>query len=43
MSIDLKIWKPIKNVKFLKGDILEKKTKNEVKNILNLKLDVIII
>ena len=30
MSIDLKDIEPIKNVKFLNGDIFEKKTKNEV-------------
>ena len=30
MSIDIKDMEPIKNVKFLKGDIFEKKLKSEV-------------
>ena len=42
MSIDLKDIEPIKNVKFLKGDIFEKKTKNEVIKYFNTNLDVII-
>ena len=42
MSIDLKDIEPIKNVKFLQGDIFEKKTKNEVIKYFNKNLDVII-
>ena len=42
MSIDLKDIEPIKNVKFLKGDIFEKKTKNAVIKYFNTNLDVII-
>jgi 23S rRNA (uridine2552-2'-O)-methyltransferase len=42
MSIDLKDIEPIKNVKFLKKDIFEKKTKNEVIKYFNTNLDVII-
>jgi 23S rRNA (uridine2552-2'-O)-methyltransferase len=42
MSIDLKDIEPIKNVKFLNGDIFEKKTKNEVIKYFNTNLDVII-
>ena len=33
---------PIKNVKFIKGDILEERTKNEVINYFKSNLDVII-
>ena len=32
MSIDIKSMEPIKNVKFLRGDILEDSTKNEIRN-----------
>ncbi len=42
MSIDLKNIEPIKDVKFLQGDIFEKKTKNEVIKYFNKNLDVII-
>ena len=42
MSIDLKDIEPIKNVKFLQGDIFDKKTKNEVIKYFNKNLDVII-
>ncbi len=42
LSLDTKEMEPIKNVKFLKGDILEKKTKMEVIKYFNLNLDVII-
>ena len=42
MSIDLKDIEPIKDVKFLQGDIFEKKTKNEVIKYFNKNLDVII-
>jgi 23S rRNA (uridine2552-2'-O)-methyltransferase len=42
LSIDIKEMEPIKNVKFLKGDILEKKTKMEVLKYFNSNLDVII-
>ena len=42
MSIDIKEMKPIKNVKFLKGDILKNETKIEVLRYFNSKIDVII-
>ena len=42
MSIDIKEMEPIKNVKFLKGDILENQTKNEVIKYFKSNLDVII-
>ncbi len=42
LSLDIKEMEPIKNVKFLKGDILEKKTKMEVIKYFNSNLDVII-
>ena len=42
MSIDINDMKPIKNVKFLKGNILEKQIKNEVLKYFNSNLDVII-
>ena len=42
LSIDVKDMKPIKNVKFIKNDILEKKTKDDVIKYFNGKLDVII-
>ena len=42
MSIDIKEMKPIKNVKFLKGDILKNETKKEVLRYFNSKIDVII-
>ena len=42
MSIDIKSMEPIKNVKFLKGNILEKSTKDEVMMYFASKLDVII-
>ena len=42
MSIDIKEMEPIKNVKFLKGNILEKQIKNEVVKYFNANLDVII-
>ena len=42
MSIDIKEMEPVKNVKFLKGNILEKKIKNEVIKYFNANLDVII-
>mgnify|MGYP001272708758 CR=1 FL=1 len=42
MSIDIKEMKPVKNVKFIKGDFLETTTKNEVKKYFNSYLDVII-
>ena len=42
MSIDLKDIEPIKDVKFLQGDIFDKKTKNEVIKYFNKNLDVII-
>ena len=42
MSIDLKEMEPVKNVKFLKGDITETLTKNEVIKYFNSSLDVII-
>ena len=42
MSIDIKEMEPIENVKFYKGDILEKETKIQVKNYFNTYLDVIL-
>ena len=42
MSIDIKDMQPIKNVKFFKGNILEKTTKNEVEKYFNFDLDVIL-
>ena len=42
MSIDIKDMDPIKNLKFIKGDILEDSTKNEVINFFKSSLDVII-
>ena len=42
LSVDMKHMEPIKNVKFLKGDILEKKTKNFVAKYFKKNLDVII-
>jgi 23S rRNA (uridine2552-2'-O)-methyltransferase len=42
LSVDIKDMEPIKNVKFLKNDIFEKKTKDMVVEYFNDKLDVII-
>ena len=42
LSIDIKEMKPVKNTKFLKGDILEDQTKTEVKKYFKSNLDVII-
>ena len=42
LSIDIKDMEPIKNVKFVKNDIFEKKTKDMVIGYFNDKLDVII-
>ena len=42
MSIDIKSMEPVKNVKFLKGNILEKNIKDEVMMYFASKLDVII-
>ena len=42
MSIDIKDMDPIKNLKFIKGDIFENKTKNEVINYFKSNLDVIV-
>tara|TARA_B100000963_G_scaffold219403_1_gene191289 strand:+ start:1443 stop:2069 length:627 start_codon:yes stop_codon:yes gene_type:complete len=42
MSIDIKSMEPVKNVKFLKGNILEKSIKDEVMMYFTSKLDVII-
>tara|TARA_B100000575_G_scaffold281113_1_gene271396 strand:- start:434 stop:1060 length:627 start_codon:yes stop_codon:yes gene_type:complete len=42
MSIDIKNMEPIKNTVFIKGDILNKETKNEVMKYFNCKLDVIV-
>jgi 23S rRNA (uridine2552-2'-O)-methyltransferase len=42
LSIDLKEMKPLKNVKFLKGDILEEKIKLKVIEFFKKNLDVII-
>ena len=42
MSLDINEMKPIKNVKFLKSNILDEKTKDIVTNYFNSKIDVII-
>ena len=42
LSIDIREMEPLKNVKFLKGNILEKKTKIEVIKYFNSNLDVIV-
>ena len=42
MSVDIKDMEPLKNVTFLKGNILEKKTKKEVIKHFNANLDVIV-
>ena len=42
LSIDIKEMQPIKNVKFLKCDILEKNSKEKIISYFNEKLDVII-
>ena len=42
LSVDIKDMEPIKNVKFVKNDIFEKKTKDMVVEYFNDKLDVII-
>ena len=42
MSLDIKEMDPIKNSIFIRGDILEEKTKNEVINFFKSNLDVII-
>ena len=42
LSVDIKDMEPIKNVKFVKNDIFEKKTKDMVLEYFNDKLDVII-
>ena len=42
MSIDIKDMEPIKNVNFVRGNILENKIKNKVNNYFDSKLDVIL-
>ena len=42
LSIDIREMEPLKNIKFLKGNILEKKTKIEVIKYFNSNLDVIV-
>jgi 23S rRNA (uridine2552-2'-O)-methyltransferase len=42
LSVDIKDMEPIKNVKFVKNDIFEKKTKDMVLEYFNDKLDIII-
>ena len=42
MSIDIKDMEPIKNVNFVRGNILENKIKNKVDNYFDSKLDVIL-
>ena len=42
LSIDIKDMEPIKNVKFVKNDIFETKTKDIVKEYFNGKLDIIV-
>ena len=42
MSVDIQEMVPIKNVKFIKGNFLQKETKIEIQRYFNSKLDVII-
>ena len=42
MSVDIQEMAPIKNVKFIKGNFLQKETKIEIQRYFNSKLDVII-
>jgi len=42
LAIDIKDMEPIKNVKFIKSDILDENTKKKVVNFFNGKLDIII-
>ena len=42
MSIDIKTMEPVNNVKFFKGDILEKDTKAQIRNYFNSFIDVIL-
>jgi len=42
MSVDIKDMEPIKNLKFIKGDIFQDKTKNKIISYFNSNLDVII-
>ena len=42
MSLDIKEMEPIKNSKFIKGDILKETTKNQVIHFFGSNLDVII-
>jgi 23S rRNA (uridine2552-2'-O)-methyltransferase len=42
MSIDINDMEPIKNLKFIKGDIFQDKTKNKIISYFNSNLDVII-
>ncbi len=42
MSVDIKNMESLKNVKFVKGDILNKKTKIEILNYFKSKLDIIL-
>ena len=42
MALDIKSMEPIKNVKFLKGDILANNTKNEITSYFQSNLDVIL-
>ena len=41
MSVDIKDMEPIKNLKFIKGDIFQDKTKNKIISYFNSNLDVI--
>ena len=42
MSIDIKTMEPVNNVKFFKGDILEKDTKAQIRNYFDSFIDVIL-
>ena len=42
MAVDIKEMDPLKNVKFLKGDIIENETKSKIIKYLDNNLDVII-
>ena len=42
MAVDIKLMEPIKNVKFLEGNFLEKKIKSEVKSYFQSNFDVIL-
>ena len=42
MSIDIKKMESVKNVKFIKADLLEDKTQDEIKKYFNKNLDIVL-